>query len=166
MRALVLAVLLVVACSPAATPAPTARPTRPPVSPELAVQFALETLHTDSPVGYLVGAPTTIRGRVIPLGDAYMLVNGRAPGATSPLARRPDRSVWLIVTRGEWLLHIPGGHGDPRQRTPTVMSHDITVPDLWNALLFDAASGATLDVGGVPESQRPALEMLPLLPAP
>lgn len=100
------------------------------------------------------------------LAEAYSLVNGRDLDPNSPLGRRREKLVWLVVTRGRWLLHIPGGHGDPRQRTPTVMSKDIVVSDLWNAVLFDAATGEVYDQGGIVEPQRARTEQLPMLTIP
>jgi hypothetical protein len=135
-----------------------------PVAPELAVQFALDALHTDSAHGRLIGTPTMLRGQIMPLADAYALVNGKQLDQDSPLAYRRDTLVWLVVTRGEWLLHIPGAHGAPQHRTPTIMGKDITVPDLWNAILFDAVTGLVYDQGGIVESQRAQLETLPPLP--
>jgi hypothetical protein len=95
------------------------------------------------------------------LDDAYALVNNKPLGAKDPNSHRADRLVWLVVTRGAWLLHIPGGHGDPLNRTPMVMPKDIMVPDLWNAILFDAATGQVYEQGGIIESQLPAVQKLP-----
>ncbi len=148
------------------SPSPTSRPTRAPISSELAIQFALDALHTDNAYGRLLGAPTMLRGQVMSLADASALVNGKALADNSPLARRREKLVWLVVTRGKWLLHIPGGHGDPLNRTPTIMSKDVTVPDLWSALLFDAITGEVYEQGGVVESQRGVLERLPALTYP
>lgn len=142
-------------------PTPTPRPTREPLTPALAAQYALEQFTTDNPSGRLVGQPQFLRGKILSLADAYKLANGKPLPADSPLVSRSDRLVWLVVTRGVWLLHIPGGHGDPRQRTPTVLAKDITVPDLWNALIFDAATGETYDQGGIPEPQRAPVGQLP-----
>lgn len=157
--------LLLARCAPAPL-SPTPRPTRAPVAPELALQFSLDALHTDSPTGYLIGTPSVLRGSVMSLDSAYLLVNGKPLDNSSPLVRDRDKLVWLVISRGKWLLHIPGGHGDPRQRTPTVMSKDITVPDLWNAILFDAVTGEVYDTGGIVETQRSAVETLPALPTP
>ena len=129
---LALVLLLNQCASTLATTLP--RPTRVPVSPELAVQFALEALHSDSAAGRLIGNPTVMRGQVMSLADAYSLVNGKALDYTSPLNYRRDQAVWLVVTRGDWLLHIPGGHGNPAKGTPTLMAKDVTVAALWNAI--------------------------------
>ncbi len=159
--------LLILALTQCAqTPAsPTPRPTRAPVSPELAVQYALDALHTDSATGYLIGEPTELRGQTMSLADAFARVNGKPLDEKSPLALRRDKLVWLVVTRGDWVLHIPGGHGDPRQRTPTVLSKDVTVHDLWNAIYFDAVTGQVYEQGGIVETQRAQMEKLPLLAA-
>lgn len=161
----VLPLALLTHCAQASL-SPTPRPTRTPVAADLAVQFALDALHTDSATGYLVGTPTFLRGKTMSLGEAFRLVNGKPLDAKSPLSKDSEKLVWLVVTRGEWVLHIPGGHGDPRQRTPTVLSKDVTVADLWNAILFDASTGEVFDEGGVVEIQRTQLEKLPILMVP
>ena len=147
------------------TPATTTPRTTPtPVSSALAAQLALDELHSENAVGRLLGAPTMVRGRVMSFDDAYALVNGKPMANDAPFAYRRNRSVWLVVTRGTWLLHIPGGHGDPRHRTPTVLAKDLTVFDLWYAIMFDAATGQVYDRGGVNESYRTQLSALPELP--
>lgn len=159
---LVLGVFLT--CCTQTTLTPTPRPTRAPVSAELAVQYMLESNQSDSPVGHMVGMPTITRGRVMPYRDAFFLATGRPLDPETLMGKQGSRLVWLIVTRGEWLLHIPGAHGDPLHGTPTIMSKDVTVPDLWNMIIFDAATGETFESGGVNEMRRAELEQLPLLP--
>jgi hypothetical protein len=159
-----LGIIFLAQCAPPPL-TPTPRATLTPVSTELAAQFALDALHADAAVGRLLGAPTLLRGQVMPLADAYVLANGKPLDEKSPLAYRADRLVWLVVTRGDWLLHIPGGHGDPRQRTPSVLAKDIHVADLWYVIIFDAATGQVYDRGGVAETQRTLLSHLPALRA-
>lgn len=142
----------------------TSHPTPTPVSSALAAQLALDELHSENAVGRLLGAPTMVRGRVMSFDDAYALVNGKPMNNDAPFAYRRNRSVWLVVTRGTWLLHIPGGHGDPRHRTPTVLAKDVTVSDLWYAVMFDAATGQVYDRSGVNEIYRIQLSVLPELP--
>ena len=142
----------------------TPRPTPTPLSPALAAQFALDELHGENAVGRLLGAPTMLRGRVMSFDDAYMLVNGKPMSDDAPFAYRRTRAVWLVVTRGTWLLHIPGGHGDPLKRTPTILAKDVTVFDLWYAIMFDAATGQVYDRGGVNELYRTQQSALPELP--
>lgn len=158
-------VIVLVSCAQGTSTA-TPRPTRAPVSPELAVQFMLESLQSNGPVGYMVGMPTMVRGQVMPYREAFELVNGRPLDSNTRLGKQPERLVWLIVTRAQWLLHIPGAHGDPLRGTPTIMGKDITVPDLWNMIIFDAATGDTFESGGVNETRRATLGELPVLPMP
>lgn len=100
------------------------------------------------------------------LADAYALVNGKTLHEKSPLAPHQAKSVWLIVTRGEWMLRIPGAHGDPLNLTPTISAKQIRVHDLWNVILFDAVTGEVYEQGGVVETQRAELEKLPALTIP
>lgn len=143
---------------------PNPQPTRTPIAPAAAVQFALEALHTDGITGHLIGEPSILRGQVMSLADAYALVNGKPPPPTSPLARRRDRAVWLVVTRGDWLLHIPGAHGDPVKGIPTIMATNKNVSNLWNAIYFDAATGEIHEEGGILPTQLPEMDKLPQLP--
>lgn len=166
MRVCAILFVLILAQCAAATPLPTGRPTRLPMTPDVAAQNALQNFQNDSFVGHLAGPPVWLRGKVMSLGDAFLLVNGHPLTAGSRLTFRQDRPVWLVITRGTWLLHIQGGHGDPRQRTPTVMSKDILVSDLMSEQIFDAATGETYDQGGVAATQRAQAESLPLLTTP
>lgn len=142
---------------------PTARPTRVPISERDAVRYALESQNADSPVGHLVGTPDRIYGELTTLDHAFTRVNGTPLLAGSQMYRQRERRVWLIVTRGAWLLHIPGAHGDPAQGTPTIMSKDIAVQDLWNATILDAAGGDTILSTGVHASRLADIQTMPAL---
>lgn len=169
MRALFLLLFVsscsLVQCAPAPA-SPTPRPTRAPIAPAAAVQAALDAIQADAPVGHLVGAPSEVRGSLTTFGQAVELVNGTPLPANSMLARQRERAAWLIVTRGEWLLHIPGAHGDPARGTPTIMSKDLNVPNLWNATILDASSGDVLMVTALSPARVPNVETLPALPIP
>jgi len=160
--AILLLVVLLVQCAPPSVQS-TPRPTREPISAELASEYAIETLHTDSPVGYLVGLPTVLRGQQMDLAAAYELVNARPLDKNSRLDLRRERPVWLVISRGEWVLHLPGGHGDPLHRTPMIMPKDIVVHDLWNALILDAVTGEAYDRGGIIAERIQAASELPAL---
>lgn len=157
-----IALVLLAGCSaPPATPTP--RPTRTPFPADLAVPLALESLHGNTAMGYLLGEPTLLRGELTTLDQALVFLNG--PTALIP-PRANLRRVWLVVTRGKWLLHIPGGHGDPRQRTPTIMSRDKTVENLYAGVVLDAVTGDTLEQGGIRPSQEREINAMPALELP
>lgn len=145
---------------------PTARPTRTPISERDAVRYALESQNADSPVGHLVGTPDLVYGELTTLGDAFQRVNGTPLLDGSQMTRKRNDRVWLIVTRGEWLLHIPGAHGDPARGTPTIMSKEITVQALWNATILDAEFGDTILSMGIHASRVPQVQTLPVLQPP
>lgn len=152
-------------CAPA-TALPTARPTRAPLVPDVAVQFALESQSADGPIGHLVGTPDRIYGELTTLDNAYTRVNGTPLLAGSQMYRQRERRVWLIVTHGKWLLHIPGAHGDPANGTPTIASKDLKVPDLWNATLLEAVTGDTILSTGIHATRLAEIKTLPALPMP
>lgn len=158
--ALIASFLCTVGCAASAAPASTARPTRAPLTTNEAVHVALESLRADSPMGYLSGDPTLLRGQVMTHAQARLVLNG--PTAAPP-KYSPERTVWLIVTRGHWLLHIPGSQGDPAHGSPPVRPHNLLVRDMYAGVILDAATGVTLEQGGINPAQETAIRALPQL---
>lgn len=135
-------------------------PTPAMLGASTASRIGLEILQADTDMGYLVGKSSLVRGRIMTYEEARLILDG--PNATRP-KYSPERSVWLIVTRGQWLLHIPGAHGDPAHGAPPIPAHDILIENHYAGVILDATTGTVLERSGMNPEQEPMIQALPLL---
>lgn len=135
-------------------------PTPAMLGASTAIRIGLEILQADTDIGYLVDKPSLVRGRIMAYEEAKLVLDG--PNANRP-KYSPERSVWLIVTRGQWLLHIPGADGDPAHGTPPIRSHNILIENHYAGVILDATTGNPLEEGGMNPEQEGVIQALPLL---
>src|SRR5438105_1755000 len=66
-----------------------------------AAALAAKYAQTPEPAGWLVSAPTQVNAKLMPLGAAAQLKDGRPLDPATKLGRESDRSVWLVFLRGD-----------------------------------------------------------------
>ncbi len=102
------------------------------ISQNTAVATAVKYAQQDTPSGRMTTAPTQAYAKIMTLGEAYQLNDGRPLQTSSKLGQGIKGMVWLVVLRGDFAVAIPAVPG--RASASSEISHQ-------QALILDATTG-------------------------
>jgi hypothetical protein len=119
------------------------------LSPATAVQEGIRAAQRGFSIGRLVGEPTEIRGRLLPLSEARQLLGDPPLEPVDAQWPQRDAPVWLVVLRGNVEARNPG------KNTFTQVS-----------MVLDATTGAVQEVTLHHTGKPLPVAMLPVLTRP
>lgn len=123
-----------------------------PLDQDTAVRLAIQAAQRPMPEGWLATAPTEVRAKTTTFGAAYQLKNGRPVDASTKLGQDANRSIWLVVLRGDFTVPNEPAPGKP------------TVPPLsyhQGVVVLDASTGELLSIALYPPTHEIAVSALP-----
>lgn len=100
-----------------------------------AVTLAIKYAQIPVPAGWLVSGPTQVNAKLMSLGAAAQLKDGRPLDPVTKLGRESNRSVWLVFLRGD--MTVPSADLPGKAPLPTAMYQHM-------AVVLDATTGELL----------------------
>lgn len=100
-----------------------------------AAALATKYAQTPAPVGWLVSGPTQVNARLMSLGAAAQLKDGRPLSPATKLGRESSRTVWLVFLRGD--MTVPNQVAAGKTPSSPTVYHQM-------AVILDAQTGELL----------------------